>query len=510
MLLAIDQGTSATKAVLVDTHGAVRVRAAVPLDQTHPHPGWVEQRPDEIWASVQRAVRDCVPVTQADSIAAIGLSTQRESVALWERATGEPVGPLLSWQDQRTAQHCARLRKGGADERVRELSGLPLDPMFSALKAGWLLDAYDPDRTRSRRGELCVGTVDSWLLSRFGGDHVIEIGNAARTQLFDVRERRWAPELLELFRIPSEVLPRVVASSGPFPTARDMPPVRDGTPVVAVMGDSHAALYAHAGWRPGYVKATYGTGSSVMRVVEPTGAAAGGVCLTIGWQDDVPVYAHEGNIRATGATLTWLARLVGTSPAELAALAAPTSDGVHLVPAFGGLGAPWWDEHAAGLIDGLTFATQVPQLARAALESIAFQIDDVVAALDEHAEPVTTLLVDGGPTANRTLMQLQADTSDRRVEVALDRELSAVGAAHLAGLRAGVWSRHELEELDRPRAVYEPAESAASREARRDAWHAAVARTRLHPEAHRRVRAATASLDTTSWLGDTDRRCIHE
>jgi glycerol kinase len=478
MLLAIDQGTSATKALLVARDGAVVARGSAAIGQDHPQPGWVEQSAEEIWDSVLRAVAQCLDGIDVAQVAAVGLSTQRESLVLWERATGTPVGPLLSWQDQRTAPHCARLRAAGEADRVRALSGLPLDPMFSAPKAAWLLDAHDPDRSRSRRGELCLGTVDSWLLTRLGRDHVIEVGNAARTQLLDVREGRWEPELLALFGVPQQVLPRVVGSTGPFASVRGVRPLLDGTPVRAVMGDSHAALFAHAGWRPGHVKATYGTGSSIMSLGDPSGATSEALCLTIAWDDGEIAHAFEGNIRASGATLAWLAELLGTTPADLAERAAPSSEGVHLVPAFGGLGAPWWDDEAVGLISGVTFGSRAPHVARAALESIAFQVEDVVAAVHEEAGPVETLLADGGPTANPTLMQLQADTSGRRVEVALAGELSALGVAHLAGVGAGVWNRSELDALDRPRRVYEPAENAASRQLRRSAWHAAVARSR--------------------------------
>jgi glycerol kinase len=488
MLLAVDQGTSATKAVLVDRTGAIVARGNASLALAHPQPGWVEQSADEVWASVQAAVAQCLADQDADAVAGVGLSTQRESLVLWERATGRPLGPLLSWQDRRTAAGCDRLRDMGAGELVASVSGLPLDPMFSALKARWLLDHHDADRARSRRGELCLGTIDSWLLSRFGGEHLVEVGNASRTQLLDVRGRAWDPRLLELFGVPEEVLPAIVASSGPFPPIRDLPPLRDGTPVTAVMGDSHAALFAHAGWRPGHVKATYGTGSSIMSVADPS-AAAEGLCLTVAWQADAPVYALEGNIRATGATLTWLAELLGSTPDQLAALAAPSSDGVHLVPAFGGLGAPWWDDAAVGLLSGLTFGTRLPQIARAALESIAFQVEDVVAALDRATGDVQTLLADGGPTANATLMQLQADTSGRRVERALARDLSALGAAHLAGRTAGVWNDGELEALEREHERYEPVEDGTSRARRQSGWHDAINRSRA-------AASAGLSLDT--------------
>ncbi|HWT26113.1 MAG TPA: FGGY family carbohydrate kinase [Solirubrobacteraceae bacterium] len=473
-VLAIDQGTSGTKAVLVDSSGAIVARAGAPVALGTPRPGWVEQDAREIWASVRAAVAACLEGRDAARVAAAGLSTQRESLVLWDRATGEPLGPMLSWQDQRTVDDAARLRDHG--EQVLAVSGLPLDPMFSALKARWLLDHHG-------RRNVCLGTVDSFLLWRLGGGHVIEAGNAARTQLLDVREGAWSPALLELFGVPEAVLPEVVPSTGPFPAVRDLPPLRDGTPVCAVMGDSHAALFAHAGWRPGQVKATYGTGSSIMSLGDPAAWTPGGLCLTIAWDDGGgPAHAFEGNIRSSGATLTWLAGLFGTTPAALAGEAAASSDGVHLVPAFGGLGAPWWDDRAVGLISGLTFATRRPHVARAALESIAFQVEDTVAAIEALTGPVQTLLADGGPTANRTLMQLQADTGGRVVARSLAAELSALGAAHLAGRAAGVWSPDDLEALDRPRERYDPAEPRDSRHARVAAWHAALARARLQEE----------------------------
>jgi glycerol kinase len=473
-ILAIDQGTSATKAVLVDASGAIVARGSAPVALSTPQPGWVEQDANEIWASVQTAVALCLAGEDASRVAAVGLSTQRESLLVWDRASGEPLGPMLSWQDQRTVADCARLREH--DDQVRARSGLPLDPMFSATKARWLLDTYG-------RENVCLGTVDSFLASKLGGEHIIEVGNAARTQLLDVRDRDWSPALLELFGVPRSVLPEVVPSTGPFPGVRDLPPLADGTPVLAVMGDSHSALFAHAGWRPGQVKATFGTGSSIMSLGDATAWSPGGLCLTIAWEDEHgPAHAFEGNIRSTGATLTWLANLLGSTPAAIAEQAAASSDGVHLVPAFGGLAAPWWDDEAVGLISGLTFATRLPQIARAALESIAFQVEDTVAAIEAHTGPIQTLLADGGPTANRTLMQLQADTGGRAVARSLAPELSALGVAHLAGRMAGVWTQDQLEALDRPRELYEPTEPAASRHARVAAWHAAVARARLQEE----------------------------
>ncbi|AXG82453.1 glycerol kinase [Streptomyces paludis] len=487
LLLAVDQGTSATKALLVDPAGTVVAAASAPLGSAHPRPGWVEQSAEEIWQSVTTAVRGCLAGQDPARVAGLGLSTQRESLLLWERATGEPAGPVLGWQDRRTAAGCARLTAEGAGPEIRATTGLPLDPMFSALKAQWLLDTYDPGRDRARRGELCLGTVDSWLLWRLGGgaaggEHVIEVGNAARTQLLDIHRRTWDDALLGLFGVPRQALPRVTASTGPFRPVLGLAPLRDGTPVAAVLGDSHAALLGHGVFRPGRVKATYGTGSSVMGLVtEPERALAGSeLCLTIAWDDGTPAYALEGNIRSSGATLRWLAGLFGQSEGELAARAAEDSGGVHLVPAFGGLAAPWWDNDASGLISGLTLGAGLPQLARAALESIAFQTEDVIAAVDRAAGRVSVILADGGPTDNAALMRLQADTSGRTVERPRVRDLSALGAADLAGTALGLLTREDLAGRARDRDIHRPALPEADRLRRTADWHRAVARSRGH------------------------------
>ncbi|MEU9456650.1 FGGY family carbohydrate kinase [Streptomyces sp. NPDC048277] len=481
LLLAVDQGTSATKALLIDDAGSVVGSASAPLSTAHPRPGWVEQSAEEIWQSVTRAIETCLIGHDPRRVAAVGVSSQRESCLLWERSGGQPLGPVLGWQDRRTASACAELLAEGLGPAVRTITGLPLDPMFSALKAQWLLDTYDPDRTRARRGELCLGTVDSWLLWRLSGQaaHVIEVGNASRTQLLDVRTRDWDGGLLGVFGVPSETLPRIIPSTGPFPALRGLSALPDGTPVGAVLGDSHAALFGHGVLAPGSVKVTYGTGSSVMGLItSPAAAAQSPLCLTVAWDDGSPAYALEGNIRSSGATLRWLAGLLGTGEAELAARAAPDSGGVHLVPAFGGLGAPWWDNEATGLISGLTFAAGLPELARAALESIAFQVEDVVAGLDAPGAPITTLLADGGPSDNRTLMQLQADVSGRVLRRPRARDMSALGAAHLAGCSLGMFTKEHLSELARKEDVYRPEWSSDERAHRLDAWHEAVARTR--------------------------------
>jgi glycerol kinase len=481
VVLAIDQGTSATKAVVVNNSGDISHRATVAINQSHPRPGWAEQDPWEIWRSAQQAVSDVLAEARPERVVTVGLSTQRESTVLWERATGEPLGPVLGWQDTRGAELCARLRSQGHADRIREITGLPLDAMFSASKATALLDQYDPDRSRSSRGELCLGTVDSWLLWRLGGQHLVEAGNAARTQLLDIGTCGWDPWLRTVFNIPSAALPEVMPSAGPFTICDKLHPSLRGVPVSGVLGDSHAALFAHAGWNAGRVKATYGTGSSVMGVAPTDTKPTTGVARTIAWQLDQPTYALEGNIRSSGATLVWLARLLNSTPGELANMAASDSQGVFIVPAFTGLGAPWWDDQARAMIVGLTDSTGRERLARAALESIAFQVEDVVAAVEQTGGSIEMILADGGPSANPTLMQLQADTSARQVRTSSAAELSALGAAHIAGLGAGLWSIADLDRLSRTGAEYQPNLANTSRQERLHGWHAAVTAARDLP-----------------------------
>ncbi|GAA0259192.1 FGGY family carbohydrate kinase [Cryptosporangium japonicum] len=480
LILAIDQGTSATKALLVDGAGTVVAAASAPLGASHPRPGWVEQDALEVWESVRSAVGSFAPDV-VRRVVAVGLSTQRESLVLWDRATGKPLGPLLGWQDRRTAGTCAELAATGVGPMVERISGLPLDPMFSALKAQWLLDEYDRDRRRAAAGELCLGTIDSWLLFRLTGTHVTEISNASRTQLLDVRRGAWDTRLLELFGVPEAVLGPVTPSDGPFPAIRGFDPLPDGVPVRAVLGDSHAALYAHEGWRPGVVKATYGTGSSVMAVA--SGEATHGLCLTVAWQvgGAAPTLALEGNIRSSGRTLTWLADLFRVSPTELLESAGPSSDGVSLVPAFGGLGAPWWDADAVATVSGLTLGTGREALARAAIESVAFQVEDVVAVVEAAGTPVDTLLADGGLSRSAAVMQAQADLSGRTVRRGDEADLSALGVARLAAAGAGLGPWRSGATAD-----FTPATTGAERTAARAAWRAALHRS-SHSLASRRL-----------------------
>ena len=382
-ILTIDQGSSSTKCLLVNERVETVARGSCPLSEQHPRPGWVEHSAEEVFASVQGAVRACLAGQEVREVVAVGISNQRESLVAWDAQTGAPLAPMVSWQDQRTAADCDALRSDANERLILEQSGLPLDPMFSAAKARWLLDALDKDRSRSRAGAIRLGTVDSWLLSRFGSQHVIEAGNASRTQLLDVRKASWSPELLELFGIPRRALPEIVSSRGPFPAVRGLSPLPDGVPVFAVMGDSHSALFAHGVFAPGRVKATFGTGSSVMGLVEKPEALSRGLCLTIGWALDRPAFAAEGNIRSTGQTLRFVADLFGMTPQEVADLAAKeSSQGVVIVPGFNGLGAPYWDRNAVGLITNLTLGAGRGAVARAALESVPHQICNLIESID--------------------------------------------------------------------------------------------------------------------------------
>lgn len=458
LVLAIDQGTSATKALLVDAGGRIVARGSAPLAQQTPQPGWVEHRAGDVVASMREAVADALGALSTmagrSEIVAVGLSNQRESLLLWDRRTGEAVSPVLSWQDRRTIERCAELAAAGHGPVVRRISGLPLDPMFSAVKAAWLLDTYDPDRTRS--AHLALGTVDSWLLWHLVGDHVIEAGNASRTSLVDLTTGEWSEPLLDVFGIPRSVLPRIVDSVGVVGHVRGVDGLA-GVPVSGMLGDSHAALFAHAGWQAGVVKATYGTGSSVMSLVaaDGPGGAAGldvpALCRTVAWRlpDARPAIAYEANILSAGSTLTWLASVVGSTPGELAREAADSSNGVCLVPAFNGLGAPWWDPTARAVLVGMSLATTRADLARAALDSIVLQVADVVATLASAGVTPEALVVDGGMTANSDLMQRQADLCRLPVRVSRTPELSALGAAHAAGVGVGLWSMADLESLER-------------------------------------------------------------
>lgn len=484
LILAIDQGTTNTKAILVDAAGQVTARASKALRVAYPQPSWVEQDARAIWQSVVQCAAE-VLATAPSTPLALGISNQRESVVLWERTTGEPLAPCVIWQCQRGNALVQTLKQPGVAEDVHRRTGLELDPMFSASKLRWLLDNTPGAQQRAAAGDLCLGTIDSWLLFKLTGGrvHACDMTNASRTLLFNLHTLDWDEELLALFGIPRQALPNVQPSTGVVGHTAPESTLPASIPIAGLIGDSHAALVGHAGFAPGAVKATYGTGSSVMTPIATPILSQRGLSTTIAWSQPGEVtYALEGNIYATGATIGWLGKLMGWEDAaatvtELAA-ACPDSEGVYLAPAFVGLGAPWWNANARGMIHGLTLGSGAPQLARAALESIAFQIYDVFAAVQEEAGIALTVLhADGGASANALLMQFQADLVQCPVLASTSTDVSALGAAYLAGLGVGVWSSPEaLGALHRGEQRYAPSMAEPRRSALLAGWRDTLAR----------------------------------
>lgn len=477
IILAIDQGTGSSKSIAVDAAGRIISSGAAPLSQSSPRPGWVEQDPRELIESLRAAMSDALGAVTAP-VVAVGISNQRESLVAWDRVTGEPVTPVISWQDRRTVELAQRMSEH--DSLVRRISGLPLDPMFSALKASWIVQEYpqlsrEPDR-------YCLGTIDAWMRFAMTGTIGIESGNASRTSLVDLSTGQWSPELLELFGIPEALLPQITDSAGSLGIIRDFLPGLEGVPICGILGDSHAALFSHAGWRAGVAKATYGTGSSVMAIGDDTSSDSG-LCRTIAWRlpQQAPQLALEANILSVGSTLTWLADVLGTVPGVLADEAAEDSGEVFIVPAFNGLGAPWWDAQARAVLTGMTLGTTRAHLARAVLDSMILQVNDVLTGMARGGVRPATLIADGGITANRNLMARQASVSGMTVQVAQVSEASALGAAHAAGLGSGIWTLGDLESLDRE---YVTVDGSLSRErcaALLSGWADALERARRSP-----------------------------
>ena len=485
-ILAIDQGTTNTKVLVVDEGGAVVASASRPVPTAFPRPGWVEQDAREIWRSVADAIEACLAAAPSPHIDAVGVTNQRESVVVWERRTGQPVGPCITWQCRRTAPFCATLRERGLEARLRRDTGLPIDPLFSASKARWLLDQAPDGHRRAADGELCVGTVDSWVLWNLSGGtvHACDAANASRTQLLNLRTLSWDPDLLEVFGVPAAALPAIRPSSGIAGYTAGSGRLEAQVPIASLIGDSHAALFAQSLGHAGVVKATYGTGSSLMRLVPAPVESRTGLATTVAWlMGDQPWYALEGNITVTGGAVEWLARFLGLADGARAVAAmaegAHETDGVYLVPAFAGLGAPHWDENARGVLCGLTRGTTAAHVALATLRSIAYQVRDVFEAMRrDAATPIPELLADGGASANDALMQFQADVLGVPVVRNRSADAAAMGAALLAGLAVGVWSSTaDLEPLPRATDRFAPRMPEHERERLYSGWTEAVART---------------------------------
>lgn len=484
-ILAIDQGTTNSKALLVSTTGELLARGSSPVGISYPQPGWVEQDPKRIWESVCEAIQACLAAKPDAVVEAVAISNQRESVTIWDAETGEALGPVLSWQCRRTAADCTRLIDAGHQPRVQMLTGLPLDPMFPGPKMRWLLEQAPKGR------KLRLGTIDSWLIHCLtaGRQHVCDASNAARSQLFDLNAQVWSDELCALFDVNKDALPLVLDSAADFGTTLNVPGVPNGTPIRSAIGDSHAALFGHGAFNTGDGKITFGTGSSVMTTLPSFIAPQKGITTTVAWRiNGKPTFAFEGNILVSAASLPWMAEILGlpdvASLVELAATAEP--DGPGFVPAFVGLGAPYWNSDARALFSQINFSTTRAQMARAVTDSIAFQVRDVFAAMQsQFGHGFGALYVDGGPSQNRFLMQCVADVLRHPVIQREAPEVSALGAAYLAGLSLGIWeSMDAIARLPRNGVEIGPEDSEQSRKL--DTWYDAIDRSTF-------VRAGTKS-----------------
>jgi glycerol kinase len=489
-ILALDQGTTGSTALVVDPDGRVLARGYAELPQYFPQPGWVEHDPEEIWATVERAAGAALTAARVSGadIAAVGITNQRETTIVWERATGRPIHRAIVWQCRRTAPLCDRLRADGVESLVRAKTGLVLDAYFSGTKIRWLLDEVPGARARAERGDLAFGTVDAWLIWKLTGGrvHATDATNASRTLCLDLRTGDWDDRMLEILGVPRAVLPAVSPSAGVLGETVDLGWLPRGVPIAGVAGDQQAALFGQACLTPGTAKNTYGTGCFMLLNTGPAPVASShGLLTTIAWRiGGRTTYALEGSVFIAGAAIQWLRDGLGIlrDAAESQALAesVPDTGGVYFVPAFVGLGAPHWDMYARGTVVGLTRGTTRAHLARAALESIAFQSRDVLEAMVADAGiAVEGLRVDGGASANDFLCQFQADLLNVAVLRPRIIETTALGAAYLAGLGAGVWrsadevgGRWALERRFAPRL------DESARATRYDGWRRAVEKSK--------------------------------
>jgi glycerol kinase len=448
-ILALDQGTTSSRAILFDHEGKIAGCAAQEFPQHFPQPGWVEHDPNEIWNSQLTVARKVLQDFDVKKVRAIGITNQRETTVVWDRKTGEPIAPAIVWQDRRTADYCEELRAAGKAKMICDATGLELDAYFSATKVKWILDHVPGARERARKGALCFGTIDSWLTWKLCGVHVTDVSNASRTMLFNIHLMRWDSDLLALFDIPEGMLPQVVSSSEEVGVAREAL-FGHAIPVAGIAGDQQAATFGQACHQPGMVKNTYGTGCfMLMNAGRHPRTSHNRLLSTVGWRVDGETdYMLEGSVFMGGATVQWLRDGLGiiqhSSEVEALAGSVPDSGGVFLVPAFVGLGAPHWDPYARGTIVGLTRGSSKAHIARAAVESIAYQSAELLAAMQKDASmPVTEVRADGGAARNDMLMQFQSDLLGVPVLRPKVTETTALGAAYLAGLAVGFWESQE-------------------------------------------------------------------
>ena len=487
-VVAIDQGTTGTTVLVVDRKLGVKGKVTTEFPQHFPRPGWVEHDLDEIWNSTMLTVRRALARAgvKGKDVAAVGITNQRETVALWHRKTGRPLCRAIVWQDRRTAPECARLKEAGREPWIRERTGLVLDPYFSATKLRWLLDHHKGARARAQKGELAFGTIDTFLAWRLTGGkaHVTDPSNASRTLLMNLRTLAWDPELLELFDVPARILPEIRTSSEVYGTTKGLGVLPDGIPVSGIAGDQQAALFGQACFEPGDAKITYGTGAFVLTNTgaEPV-ASQHGLLTTVAWALPGEVaYALEGSAFIAGAAVQWLRDGLGiikkAADVEALARSVPDTGGVVFVPALTGLGAPHWRADARGVIAGIDRGTRAGHVARAALEGIALEVFDLVAAMrQEFPHAPSSVKVDGGASKNDLLMQLQADLLETPVVRPKMVETTALGAAFLAGLAVGYWkSRDEIGRAWKVDRKFTPRMKAEERDRMHTRWKWALER----------------------------------
>ena len=487
LILAIDQGTTSSRALIVNRQGEIVSVAQQPIDMIYPHPGWVNQNAMNIWETTLACCREAIATAgiNASDIAAIGITNQRETTVVWDPDTLEPLAPAIVWQSRQSAPQIDELRNRGMAERFTEITGLVPDAYFSASKLQWIFQHHPNLLALAETGGLVAGTVDSWLVAKLtnGKRHITDLSNASRTMLFDIRAREWSDELLSDLGIPRRILPEVVPNVGAL-AETDAPIFGRAIPIMGMAGDQHAALFGQVCFAPGQAKNTYGTGSFLLMQTGDTAPVSRNQLLsTVAWQiGDQVDHALEGSILVSGSAVGWLRdglEMIEQS-SEIGPLAASVPDpgGVHFVPALTGLGAPYWDPDARGAILGITRGTTRAHIARAALEGIAFQVVEVVEAMQsDSGVALTELRVDGGASANDLLMQIQADLLGVPIVRPVNVETTALGAAYLAGLGAGIWtSTDEIAKIWVEDRRFEPTIGADERAQRLAGWRAAVGR----------------------------------
>ncbi len=486
-ILALDQGTTSCRAILFDQNGVIQAVEQQEFTQFYPQPGWVEHDAVEIWQTQLAVTKELLRKQnlQATDIAAIGITNQRETTVIWDKNTGAPIANAIVWQDRRTAGICDQLKQDDHENYIREATGLVVDAYFSGTKVKWLLDHTPGARERAQRGELLFGTMDTWLVWNLSGRqlHISDVSNASRTLLFNIQTLNWDEQLLHLLDIPKAILPEVMPSSHQYGTTTEKL-FGGAIPIAGIAGDQQAALFGQVCHSPGMAKNTYGTGCfMLMNTGEELVRSRSGLLTTVAWSLEGKVhYALEGSVFIAGAAIQWLRdglKIIDESPdSEFFAMKVPSSEGVYVVPAFAGLGAPYWDMYARGAIFGLTRGTRKAHLIRATLESLAYQTKDVLEAMQKDAGiQLKGLRVDGGASANNLLMQFQADILDVSVERPKIIETTALGAAYLAGLAVGVWSPSDLQAKWQLDEAFEPQMPDNERQKLYGGWQKAVSRT---------------------------------